>query len=163
MKMSVDLQAPYSYPMGPIVLAEIILLTLTMVFIFLMIAKKNKQENQKKERLKQKAPKTLIPGNMPDVKTIYIGKIEIIEKRFHTGELSGRQCYQELSGCVREFVSKVTGENVNSSTLSDITALKMPDLEKLIAGYYYPEFAEDTEYKAEQAIAEAMRVIKTWN
>lgn len=163
METSVNLQDPFSYSMWPIVLAEVVLIALTFTIIVLVINGKNKRE------VKSIEPKQTQPVNMDtkksktDAKGIYLRKIEAIEMKYRSGELSKRACYQELSGCVREFVYTVTGVNVTTCTLMDIQRLKMPNLEMLITNYYHPEFAKDTECEVEQAIMEAKRVVNTWN
>lgn len=161
METSVNLQDPFSYSMWPIVLVEVILISLTFTIIILVINGKKKREVKKiepKQPLNVDAKKS-----KTDVKGTYLRKIEAIEMKYRSGELSKRACYQELSGCVREFVYMVTGVNVTTCTLMDIQGLKMPNLEMLITNYYHPEFAKNTEYEVEQAIMEAKRVVNTWN
>lgn len=162
MKTSVTLQNPFSYSLWPIVLAEVVLLILTLLLVFLFINSRNKKA-AKKEQPKPQVHKVVTQRSGTDAKSAYLRRIDGIEKKYQNGELSGRECYQELSSCVREFVSEVSGVNVISYTLSDIQSMQMPSLETLIADYYHPEFAREAGFEVEQAIMEAKRVINTWN
>lgn len=159
METSVNLQSPFSYSIWPIVLMGVVFIFLTILIVLLVVKRKKKREDKKTEPI-QPVP---VKRDEMDVKKEYLNMIETIERKYQNGELSERNCYQELSRCVREFVYAITGVKVTTYTLTEIRKSKMPGLEKLISEYYHPEFAKETRDEVEQAITEAKRVIKTWN
>lgn len=159
METSVNLQDPFSYSIWPIVLMGVVLVFLTIMIVLIIVKRKKKGEDKKTELI-QPVP---VKRNEMDLKNEYLKMIETVEKKYQSGELSGRDCYQELSRCVREFVYAITGVKVTTYTLTEIRKSEMPGLEKLITDYYHPEFAKETKEEVEQAITEAKRVVKTWN
>lgn len=155
MESTVDLHMPYTYPWWPVAAAGAIVVLLGVALAIWNYA----------SRKKHKEKKASAPGRAQrnDIRLRYLKLIDTIGTKYKDGGYSERECYEQLSICVREFVKEATGINVTACTLSDIQKLRMPSLEALIREYYFPEFSDKTGFDADRAIEEAKRVVSSWN
>ncbi len=131
----------------------LILYTLNKYFELGLFSRKNK--------LIQKPPrKALI-----QLKNEYAQKLQKLAQEYNSGEKNKREAYQRLSLLIRGFVHEATGINVENYTKIEIKKLGMPQLDRLMAEYYVPEFAEDERAKHKDFIAScnaALGVIGSW-
>lgn len=161
MNISVRLNNPFSYARWPIVLLFIVLLISAVVFLILWIVKK---ENAKKKNApKVVAPMPSLPPTRGQVKMRYLQMVDQYEMDYQKGTLSQRDCYQNLSQCVRHFASDMSGRDVTKLTLTELGLIGMPEVKNLIEEYYEPEFAKESKADVEGAIARTKKVMEEWN
>lgn len=167
MDTSVQLQDMFSYSMMPVVVAESILLLITMLLIFWFIT--HKKESKEKNVVTKPVPQPVKMVPAGSIKDSYLMQIIEVETGYKNGEYSAQKCFEKLSGIVRSFVEQVTGIPVTTATLLDIQQKDLPMLERLISDYYHPEFASELDEDISEAvlvgeaITNAKKVIETWN
>lgn len=164
MVTTVKLQSPFEYSFWVIVIAALILAAAIGLLVYLIM---------RLVRIFQKLPPRpaarkieLNPYVLGRMKEEYVGKIENIAGGYKNGAITKRDGYQRLSAIIREFVHEATGINVESLVKSEIKALGIRNLDKLMEEYYVPEFAEDEKAEHKDLISScvsAMGVIKSWS
>lgn len=164
MDITVQLRYMLSYGLGKIVLIFLILLLSGFIGLIVHLIQKAKQ---KKKNKKPGASSHTIasPENSPrqQMKNSYLQKVDGVEQRYASSQLSQRDCYQELSEHMKNFASEMSGVDVTKMTLMEIGQLGMPELKRLIEEYYEPEFAKESKADVEGAIARTKKVITEWN
>ena len=99
------------------------------------------------------------------IKNEYALKLQDLAAGYNSKTITKREAYQSLSLLIRGFVHEATGINVENYTKSEIKALGMPSLDRLMAEYYVPEFAEDERAMHKdfiQSARAALGVIGSW-
>lgn len=156
MQTSVDLQAPFSYSIYPIIIVIALLILLTIYFF----TRKNKYEKEINEIPEIK------DVNLKDLKSIkekYLKKLDEIDYNLNNNKISIRIAYQNLSIVIRFFVYEVTNIKVQHYTLKDIEKLNIPILYELIQEYYIPEFSKHSLGNIKFSLEKTRKVIEKWN
>ena len=157
MKTSVNLQLPFSYAILPIILLGTLIIGYG---IYLFICAIQKRRN------KRPALRIVNPPSAADIRAIkrnYLTQLENISQALLKNQIPTREAYQHMSLCIRHFVYEATGIQVQNYTLEDIKTLHMPGLEALIAEYYAPEFAVNSQGDGTASLEKTKRVIELWN
>lgn len=154
-----SVEPDYDFPLWPI--AIIVVLLLTLIFMLIKLRKKN-----------IKLPKHETVATVDDRKKVlikeYSSRIKKAGKDRTSGKIGERECYGQLSLYVREFVTEMTGINVKSYTYEDIKQLENPKLTELIGEFYGPEFSvekfddEVMTRNLQSAIDKTLKLLKNW-
>lgn len=154
MQTSVNLEPPFSYTMGYVIIVLLIILAITIWWYL----NKNKKQLPLNIEVREENKK-----NIKAIKIKYLKKLLALENKLDKNEIQIRKAYQNLSSIIRYFVHAVTGIKVQNCTLEDIKELNMPKLYDLIKEYYRPEFAEKSLGDIKTSIEKTRKVIKKWN
>ncbi len=159
MKLSVDLQDPYSYMILWVILAGALFLAVLVAQIIF----RKKNPKPKKEK-KKKPPKIKTPPKktLMQLKQSYAAELANLEYRVATQKVTIRAAYQEMSLIIRKFVAEATGIRVDDYTLEEISRLRMPILYSLVQEYYEPEFAKYAISDVQNSIKKTRRAILGW-
>jgi len=159
MKLSVDLQDPYSYMILWVILAGALFLAVLVAQIIF----RKKNPKPKKEK-KKKPPKIKTPPKktLMQLKQTYAAELANLEYRVATQKVTIRAAYQEMSLIIRKFVAEATGIRVDDYTLEEISRLRMPILYSLVQEYYEPEFAKYAISDVQNSIKKTRRAILGW-
>lgn len=157
MKVSVELQESNSYMSLWMIIAVALVLLIIAAQIVFRVLFKGRLRKPKKPKIKKVPPKTL-----QEIKSKYLGVLYNIEMSSRSGQLTVRESYQRLSGCIRDFVFEATGIPVDKYSLSEIKKLRMPSLTRLVSEYYEPEFARETYSDIFSSIFKTRKVLETW-
>lgn len=160
MKITVELQEPFSYALWPLILLGILLLIMIVILIYKKRPLKSKQKETDSLQNKMVAAPQV---DKQALKQKYIKELIAIQNDFEQNKVSTRKAYQKTSVLVRRFVYEVTGVKVHHYTLSEIKGLNMPVLENLIFEFYSPEFEVKSQGDVIAAIEKTKRIIETWN
>ncbi|MCL1790443.1 MAG: hypothetical protein FWG40_03640 [Peptococcaceae bacterium] len=155
MQTSVELQAPFSYAILPII---ILLLLFVAMLVFMFIS----QIINKKNTTPEAEFKPVFGADLDAHKLKYLRELEEVACKLQSEEIDGRTAYQQLSMTIRLFVYEVTHIKVQNYTLSDIASINMPLLYELIREYYAPEFSKESEGEILSSIEGARKVIERW-
>ena len=154
---SVTLQLPFSYAILPLILLGILIIGYG-IYLFICAIQKRRR---KKPALRLVNPPA--PADIRTIKGKYLTRLENIRQALCKNQITTREAYQQMSLCIRHFVYEVTGIQVQNCTLEDIRKLHMPGLEALIAEYYAPEFAVNSQGDSAASLEKTKRVIELWN
>ncbi|HAT02807.1 MAG TPA: hypothetical protein DCS54_05985 [Oribacterium sp.] len=164
MEFSVDLQDPFLFP--PIwIVCAILFAVAAIATVFLLyhfLRGKVSLENPL-EGLHDLHIRPVSASHLSRLKTQYQKKLQHLSDRQKTGKVSERKAYQEMSRLIRDFVKDATGIQVTTCTYTDIKALNLPALTKLLHTYYEPEFAERSNANFEKSLKDTLEIIKKWN
>lgn len=162
MPISVDLQDMFSYSLLlTIGLGLLVVLPIIILVIFKLKGVKLPKRKRKPKPIK---PKVISKMAADQIKSKYLKTINEIETKFKAHEIDDREAYLQLSSAVRGFVQEMTGVRAMNLTLHEISGLGMPSLHNLIAEFYRPEFAFDSEgADTPKSIADARTVVEKWN
>lgn len=156
METTVSLQEPFSYGIWPFVVVGILMgLYGVYCLAVVLLNKKTKAKPIQMQPLRRINPQ--------QIKQHYLMRLEHIQQQVAGGNITMREAYQEMSLCIREFVSQVTGIPVHNYTLEDIRKMHMPELEALLTEYYVPEFAWKTVSDTYASLEKTKRAIQLWN
>ena len=155
---SVELQKPFSYMLIWLIMAIIFIAAVIFLQIFFRKKFGDKLKRPKKIKIKKPKPKTLL-----EIKTKYMGQLDIIEDDLRTRKISIRQAYNQMSKCIREFVFEATGIPVDKYSLLEIRSVGIPALTQLVSEYYEPEFARFTYADINQSIFKTRKVMQLWS
>lgn len=161
METTITLQDPFSYSLVPIVLLLSVLIGSALVFLTLHLKKKKRRNTEKTAKQPENKPTVLLTREQ--VRKKYLKLADDLGKDYQSGAMSQRECYQNLSQCVRHFVSDMSGRDVTKMTLTELQLMGMPELKQLIEEYYEPEFAKESKADVTGAIARTKKVIEEWN
>lgn len=152
MQTTVNLQAPFSYSGGYIILLIIILAGIIIYSI----------------KLKKKKDLKIVPivrevKDRNAIKAKYLYEIKKLEDQIINQFISDRKAYQTLSLLIRSFVYEITNIKVQHYTLIEIESLKIPILTELIKEYYIPEFSKQSRKDVKESLDKTRKVIEKWN
>ena len=157
MKISVDLQEPFSYMPVWIILGLVLLGVGLIAWIVARRKLRDRLRAEKKQKIKKIRPEAL-----PRVKARYIGMLDKTAWEYSRGAIDKREAYQRMSRTIRLFVNKVTGIRVQHCTLSEIREMNIPILTSLVAEYYEPEFARDANADVNYSLQRTRGAIERW-
>lgn len=162
MPISVNLQEMFGYSALLTILLVVLVAIPLLVYLFFKLKGFKLPEKKKK---KAEAPKPYVrKRSIQEVKSDYLRQISMIETKYKNNEIDDREAYLRLSTVVRSFVQEMTGIKAVNLTLSEIKELGLPTLADLIAEFYRPEFAYDSEgADTIRHIADARTVVTQWN
>lgn len=80
---------------------------------------------------------------LPALKQYTVQAIDRVVTEHQSGELSLRQAYQQLSGILKEFAWRSTGEDIRTLTLAELKMTRYQSLAKVIEEYYPVAFSAD--------------------
>lgn len=162
MPISVNLQEMFGYSALLTILLVVLVAIPLLVYLFFKLKGFKLPEKKKK---KAEAPKPYVrKRGIQEIKSDYLRQISMIETKYKNNEIDDREAYLRLSTVVRSFVQEMTGIKAVNLTLSEIKELGLPTLADLIAEFYRPEFAYDSEgADTIRHIADARTVVTQWN
>lgn len=162
MPISVSLQEMFGYSALLTILLVVLVAIPLLVYLFFKLKGFKLPEKKKK---KAEAPKPYVrKRSIQEIKSDYLRQISMIETKYKNNEIDDREAYLRLSTVVRTFVQEMTGIKAVNLTLSEIKELGLPTLADLIAEFYRPEFAYDSEgADTIRHIADARTVVTQWN
>ena len=162
MPISVNLQEMFGYSALLTILLVVLVAIPLLVYLFFKLKGFKLPEKKKK---KAEAPKPYVrKRSIQEIKSDYLRQISMIETKYKNNEIDDREAYLRLSTVVRSFVQEMTGIKAVNLTLSEIQELGLPKLADLIAEFYRPEFAYESEgADTIRHIADARTVVTQWN
>ena len=162
MPISVNLQEMFGYSALLTILLVVLVAIPLLVYFFFKLKGFKLPEKKKK---KAEAPKPYVrKRSIQEIKSDYLRQISMIETKYKNNEIDDREAYLRLSTVVRSFVQEMTGIKAVNLTLSEIKELGLPTLADLIAEFYRPEFAYESEgADTLRHIADARTVVTQWN
>lgn len=162
MPISVSLQDMFAYSAVLTIILVVLVVLPLLAYLFFKLKGFKLPEKKKK---KAEAPKPYVrKRSIQDIKSDYLKQITAIETKYKNNEIDDREAYIRLSTVVRGFVQEMTGIKAVNLTLSEIQGLGLPKLADLIAEFYRPEFAYDSEgADTLRHIADARTVVTQWN
>lgn len=103
--------------------------------------------------------------DLPSARSRALGELDRIGHQVHSGELTERLGYQQMSSVVREFVSQTSGLPAHAMALADLRQAGVPHLAETIALMYPPEFAPEASGSEPLSLTldRAKNVVATWN
>lgn len=156
MQTSIDLRAPFSYTIIPIIIGVVFIIIISIYFFI-----KNKSKNEKLISVDER--KELCELNINEIKKKYINKLDKLNFSVENEEIGLREAYQALSSIIRYFVYDVTNIKVQNYTLEEVKKLDIKYLPKLMEEYYRPEFAKESLGNIQISINNAKGVIEKWS
>ncbi len=157
MQSQVNLQDPFSYSFGNIVIVFLLLLVCVAIyFVFKHLDKPKK----KKEEVKIEIQK---PFDINEAKNKSISELNKLEKEYSENKVSYRNAYVRISGIIRSFIFDATKIKVQNYTLQEIEKLNMPVLTNLMNEYYKPEFAYNEQGNVIESINKTREAIRKWS
>lgn len=156
MQTSIDLRAPFSYNIIPIIIGIIIIIIISIYFFV-----KNKSKNEKIISIDKR--KELGELNIKEIKKKYINKLDKLKFSVENENIGLREAYQTLSSIIRYFVFDVTNIKVQNYTLEEVKKLDIKYLPELMEEYYRPEFAKESLGNIQMSINNAKGVIEKWS
>ena len=162
MPISVSLQDMFVYSAVLTIILVVLVAIPLLVFLFFKLKGFKLPERKKK---KAEAPKPYVrKRSIQEIKSDFLMQITAIETKYKNNEIDDREAYIRLSTVVRSFVQEMTGIKAVNLTLSEIQELGLPKLADLIAEFYRPEFAYESEgADTIRHIADARTVVTQWN
>ena len=97
------------------------------------------------------------------VRARYVSLIEEARIAHDKGEADDRQTHHQLSLLLRSFVAEREGVRTLPMTLADLRETPLTPLTKAVEQLYPGAFSASHRGSVDQAIAEARRVVTTWN
>ncbi|MCQ2505368.1 MAG: hypothetical protein MJ103_09045 [Saccharofermentans sp.] len=163
MPVSVSLEDMFAYSTLLTILLVVLVALPLLVYLILKLKKFKLPASKKKK--KPEAPKPYVrKRSIQEIKSDYLKQIDAIERKYKNNEIDDREAYLELSTVVRSFVQEMTGIKAVNLTLSEIKELGLPKLADLIAEFYRPEFAYESDgTDTVRHIADARTVVTQWN
>ena len=159
MKTSVELQPVMSFLIWWILIGLVLLaLVILAQVIFRNVFAEQLREAKRKHKLRKIDRKSL-----PALKGKYLNELGKIDAEIKSGRITIRRGYQKLSRLIRKFANEATGINVDKYTLAEINMLGMPQLTRLVAEYYEPEFARYTKADINVSLQRTKGVIERWS
>ena len=156
----INVQEPFMYHIWPIIVVLILLTVLGIIILAGYYRKKTKPVQTVEKPVERKF---YTMQERSALKNKYLGLLTSLEARFRNGEIERRPAYQELSALVRSFLKERSGVDVTNCTLEQIKEMHVPVITPLIANYYEPEFALETDDDLLDSIINAKRIIERWN
>lgn len=162
MPISVSLQDMFAYSAVLTIILVVLVAIPLLVYLFFKLKGFKLPERKKK---KAEAPKPYVrKRSIQEIKSDFLMQITAIETKYKNNEIDDREAYIRLSTVVRSFVQEMTGIKAVNLTLSEIQELGLPKLADLIAEFYRPEFAYESEgADTIRHIADARTVVTQWN
>lgn len=158
MDTQIGIQDAYSYATWPMFLMVGIIVSFLLIVVIATILRKVLKQMKKRPPKVVKAE----PVNLLKLKTICLSELDKISIDLVNGRIDNREAYQRTSESVRKFVYKATHVNVLNYTLEEIKQLHMPQLEELIADYYSPEFAWESDADFADSMNKTKKVVEQW-
>ncbi len=159
MPITVELQEMHQYSIIPIAILLAVVLALTIILPILWF--KGMKHKAKKPRPAKPEPKP-IPLTPMQIKDKYSRKLDDLEKRCRSGQVTNRAAYQELSIMMRYCAYELTGKPVHKYTLDELMRGNIPGLVELIDDCYAPEFSQDKKGDIYETIQKARMVMEQW-
>ena len=98
-----------------------------------------------------------------DVRRKAFTKIDDVERRVQSGELSPRDAHIELSGILRELAFYTTRFDARSMTLTELRSVGLSRLADTVSQFYPIAFAPGEAIDARNAIDTARQAVAQWN
>lgn len=143
--------------------AVLLILVVTVWLVVLFVVTRRRSDEDRV--LDSPPPATYAAGSDPfvDMRVLYLGKVDEVERAFHAQEIDVRELHLRLSAIVREFAAKRRGVDTSVMTLTELEHLTGAGrLANLIARYYQPAFARTTEETGIEGLDGARTVISSW-
>lgn len=118
--------------------------------------------NKKMITVADLSPKELKPQDINQLKKKYLVLLDQIEQGYVQKKYSARSVHQFCSRTLRMFVYEASGFRAQVMTLNDLKLSRYPDLGKIIAEYYPPEFASAESTSIDDAVSLARKAIESW-
>ncbi|GAA4526098.1 hypothetical protein GCM10023160_20200 [Brachybacterium paraconglomeratum] len=104
------------------------------------------------------------PSDVETLKAEFLRAVNDIADRHDGGELEARDGHHELTGVMRRFVRRTTGNDVTSQDLVTLLAdQRTRAVGELIADLYEPDFAKSSDRDLRDSVRRAREVIRAWS
>lgn len=153
MKVTRDLEPPFTYSWSTVYILIAILILVILAYVIFRL----------KPFFYKKFAKAVHNAQIPNLKRIYIHKLEKLKNDVNKGKIENREAYVKLSVIIREFIQKTTGLDILSLSRKEAQKLEMKDLGLLMDEYYPPEFSKYSKGDIINSIERTSEVIKKWN
>lgn len=158
MKISVEVEKAYGFPSFYIIIGIILFAAAVALLIYIIyrIRHRDKYETEKK-------PKEIKLSEKEKLRRKYLDELYSLDVKFSQGSIDERTLNEQLSKICRDFVHKISGQDTNKMTLSELRhASGLIGLSRAIALFYQPEFAPKARASAKYNINAAREVISKW-
>ncbi|MCR5770989.1 MAG: hypothetical protein K6G87_07125 [Butyrivibrio sp.] len=91
-----------------------------------------------------------------------LSKLNLLDEKYRRNEISVRETSTIISITVRDFLSYVTGKEMDCSTLTEMYKWNSKDLTKLIGCLYGAEFSKYSAKDAANFLRDAKRLVAAW-
>nr|WP_027872056.1 hypothetical protein [[Eubacterium] cellulosolvens] len=159
MKISVELQDPFHFPVYWLLIGLVAAVLGTALFVYAFRIRKKMEEDRAHE-LKIRKP---APGAMVLIRRKYLRELAAVQKEYSESKIDYREAYRRMSKTVRMFVYEATGIEVQNYTLMEIKKLRIRSLTLLVSHYYKPEFSVKSKTDVNKSLEKTRKVIETWN
>ncbi len=163
MVTTVTLRPPFEYYWWVILIAVLVLLGAIALLVVALLRLYKFYRMQKNAG--RPVIKTPTRRELAVIKNDYIHRLSALSDAYRNKTIDMRNAYQRLSIEIRGFVAETTGINVDSYTKSEIKAIGIVSLDKLMEEYYIPEFGEDVRSTGRDFLSSLNRtlgVVKSW-
>lgn len=144
MKYSIDLQAPFGFPLYWYAIG-LGLILLSLLLRYLMTRSSGIRSPMRLDKLRRQT----------------LSNIDEISRAYKNGELDTRGVHQKMSLQLRQFVQAATGWRTESMTPDEMAALAKPELGSLIKEYTEPEFSYRPEADSKAAIENGQKLVES--
>ncbi|WP_114855319.1 hypothetical protein [Brachybacterium sp. YJGR34] len=104
------------------------------------------------------------PSDVEALKAEFLRAVNDIADRREAGELEDRAGHLELTGVMRRFVRRTTGNDVTSQDVPTLLAdQRTRSVGELIRDLYEPDFARATDRELQDSVRRAREVIRAWS
>lgn len=150
-----EIIAPPQYSVAWVILAVLCLLVITALILgTLKITRAIEKRIAYRDR----------PSDVDTVKAEFLRAVNDIADRHESGDLGAREGHHELTGVMRRFVRRTTGQDVTSQDTSTLRAdPRTRDVGELIAALYEPDFAQATDAELQDSVRRSREVIRRWS
>ena len=153
MEITHDLEAPFTYSWSIVYILITILVIVILAYVIFIL----------KPFFYKKFIKVFRKSQIPNLKKVYIHKLEKLRNDVEKGKIENRESFVKLSALIREFIEKTTDLDILSLSKAEAKKLKIKDLGLLMDEYYPPEFAKYSKGDIINSIGRTIEVIKKWN
>jgi|UniRef100_I5ARN8 hypothetical protein len=159
MKISVELQDPFHFPVYWLLIGLVAAICGVALFVYAFRLRK-KMEEERAHELRIRKP---APGAMVLIRKKYLRQLAKVQKEYSESKIDYREAYRKMSKIFRMFVYEVTGIEVQNYTLMEIKKLRIRSLTQLVSHYYKPEFSVQSKADVNKSLEKTRKVIETWN
>lgn len=154
----VELLPPVKYGINWFIVGLVLIaMLLSLVLFILWVTRKKKLMT-----IANLSAKEFLPKNLDALKKKYLDLLNQVEQGYLQKKYSARSVHQLCSRTLRMFIYEASGFRAHVMTLSDLKLSRYPEIGKIIADYYPPEFARAESTAIEDAILSARKAIESW-
>jgi|GEM_PF-2170781 hypothetical protein len=158
MKISVEVENAYSFPVIDLVTGIILIAAAVFFLTYFIYRIRNKDKFDAPPKARE-----YTPSQREKIRNKYLNSLYKIQVNYSNGKLTERELNEKLSRMCRGYVQEISGRETSKMTLSELRrASGLIGLSKAIALFYQPEFAPVSRSSAQYNIGAAREVISKW-